>query len=178
MSDIRVNDLAVLSPSALDDTYNTIVFTSDGDTNQVVFEDAVAQAVQNLDYGVRTYTQIIDTSDVLTSNATPVAIAIPRVSGKTVYPISVNFAMNGSTTPYATNTVAALRYVGADVEIFSSDFLGKTINLGADAAQLTTSVGAGQTQIISDTDLEFFTKTGDPTAGDGNLIVAIAYLIY
>jgi hypothetical protein len=76
------------------------------------------------------------------------------------------------------NTVAALRYVGADVEIFSSDFLGKTINLGADAAQLTTSVGAGQTQIISDTDLEFFTKTGDPTAGDGNLIVGIAYLIY
>ena len=178
MSDIRVNDLAVLSPSALDDTYNTIVFTSDGDTNQVVFEDAVAQAVQNLDYGVRTYTQIIDTSDVLTSNATPITISISRDAGQSVFPISVNFGINGGTTPYATNTVAAIRYVGADIDMFTCDMLGRTNLTGAEVGAIVTSCGNAQTQVLSNTDLEFYTKTGDPTAGDGSLVIAVAYLIY
>ena len=71
MSDINVNDLATLSPSALDGDYYGIVFTPNGDTNKVVFEDAVEQAVQNVDYGVRVYLETIVTGDVLTSNSTP-----------------------------------------------------------------------------------------------------------
>ena len=178
MSDINVNDLATLSPSALDGDYYGIVFTPNGDTNKVVFEDAVEQAVKNVDYGVRIYLETISTGDVLTSNATPVTINIPRESGKTVFPLSVSFNINGGTTPYATNTVAAVRYVGADIDMFTCDVLGRTNLTGAEVATLVTTCGNAQTQVLSNTDLEFYTKTGDPTAGDGSLIIAVVYLIY
>ena len=178
MSDINVNDLATLSPSALDGDYYGIVFTPNGDTNKVVFEDAVEQAVQNVDYGVRVYLETIVTGDVLTSNSTPVTINIPREAGKSVIPLSVNFGINGGTTPYATNTVAAVRYVGADIDMFTCDMLGRTNLTGAEVGASVTTCGNAQTQVLSNTDLEFYTKTGDPTAGDGSLVIAVAYLIY
>jgi len=120
---------------------------------------------------------VIPSADVLTSNTTPVTLSIPRNAGETIQPISVNFGLNDSTSPYSTNTIAAIRCVGADVEMFSLDFLGKTINTGADLASLVTSVGVGQTQIISNVDLEFFTKNGNPSGGDGDVVVNLVYLI-
>ena len=178
MSDINVNDLSTLSPSALDGDYYGILFTPNGDTNKVVFEDAVEQAVKNVDYGVRVYLETIASADVLTSNATPVTISIPREAGKSVIPLSVNFGINGGTTPYATNTVAAVRYVGADVDMFTCDMLGRTNLTGAEVGAVVTTCGNAQTQVLSNTDLEFYTKTGDPTTGDGSLVIAVAYLIY
>jgi hypothetical protein len=178
MSDINVNDLATLSPSALDGDYYGVVFTPNGDTNKVVFEDAVEQAVKNVDYGVRYYLETIATGDVLTSNATPVTINIPRDAGKTVFPIWVNFVIDGGTTPYATNTVAAVRYVGADIDMFTCDVLGRTNLTGAEVGAAVTTCGNAQTQVLANTDLEFYTKTGNPTAGDGSLIIAVVYLIY
>jgi hypothetical protein len=176
MSDIRVNDLAVLSPSALDDTYNTIVFTSDGDTNQVAFEDAVAQANANKKQGLLRYQEVIASADVLASNATPITISIPRESGESIFPIKIVYGMNAILTPYATNTVAAVRFVGADVPISTCDMLGRTVT-GAELGSDYTTTAVGETQILATTDLEFYTQTGNPTAGDGTLTIDVFYYV-
>lgn len=176
MSSIRVNELATLSPSALDDTYDTIVFTSDGDTNKVVFEDAVAQANANNKEGLLRYQEVIDSADVLTSNATPITISIPREAGESIIPMKIVYGMSAIGTPYATNTIAAVRFVGADVPVSTCDMLGKTIT-GAELGSDYTTTAVGETQILSTTDLEFYTQTGNPTAGDGTLTIDVFYYV-
>jgi len=62
--------------------------------------------------------------------------------------------------------------------MFTCDMLGRTNLTGAEVGAVVTTCGNAQTQVLSNTDLEFYTKTGDPTTGDGSLVIAVAYLIY
>lgn len=175
MSDIRVNELETLAPSAINGDYYGIVFTADGDTNKVVFEDAVAQSFENAGNVVlKIEVIIIPSADVLTGNATPINLNITRASGQTIVPIYITAAIISSTTPYATNTTIAVRYVGADTDIFTSDMLART-DSNAVVMQPNYTVGAAQTQLLSDTDLEVYVKTGNPTAGDGVLVLGVTY---
>lgn len=118
----------------------------------------------------------IPSADVLTGNATPVNLNIPRSSGQTIVPSHITAAIISSTTPYATNTTIAVRYVGADTDMFTSDMLART-DANAVLMQPNYTVGAAQTQILSNTDLEVYVKTGNPTAGDGVLVLGVTYNI-
>lgn len=119
---------------------------------------------------------IIPSADVLTSGVTPVTLDINRESGQSVVPIGITASFASTTTPYATNTTIAVRHVGADTDLFTCDMLGRTTSYAV-MMQQNFTVGAGQTQIIDDEDLEVYTKGGNPTGGDGVLVIAATYVI-
>jgi len=122
------------------------------------------------------HVKLIPSADVLTSYATPINLDVPRLSGQSVVPIAVTASFASTTTPYATNTTIAVRHVGADADLFTLDMLGRTVT-DAVSMQQNFTVGAGQTQILNDADLEVYTKTGNPTAGNGILVIRSTYLL-
>jgi len=118
---------------------------------------------------------IIASADVLTSNATPINLSVPRQSGQTILPIAATVGIDSITTPYNTNTTLAVRYVGADTDLFTLDCLGRT-DSNAVQMEKNFTVGAGQSQILSNTDLEVYTKAGNPIGGNGNVSVGLIYV--
>jgi len=177
MSDIRVNDLAVLSPSALDDTYNTIVFTSDGDTNQVVFEDAVAQA--NANNGcvcLQEASLTIASADVLQLNSTPLTIVAAQGAGTAIEVVSASVKIDFNSAAYATNTFIQLIVNGATTAQYGGGILNATVATTKKLPEISTT-SATTTQLITNSALQVSTLTGNPTAGDSDITVRVLYRV-
>lgn len=177
MSDIRVNELAVLSPSAIDSTHNVIVFTSDGDTNQVVFEDAVAQANSNNGcVCLQEASLTIASADVLQLNSTPLTIVASQGAGTAIEVISASVDIDFNTTPYATNTFIQLIVSGATTAQYGAGILNATVATTKKLAEISTT-SATTTQLITNSSLQVSTLTGDPTAGDSDITVYVIYRV-
>lgn len=177
MSDIRVNDLAILSPSALDDTYNTIVFTSDGDTNQVVFEDAVAQANSNNGcVCLQEATLVIPTADVLQLNSTPLTIVSAQGAGTVIEVISAFVKIDFNSVAYATNTNLHIGTSTANTTILESNSLAATTST-IRMFVLFEATGAGNTQLVENQSVGVSVETGNPTAGDSDITIRVLYRV-
>ena len=173
---INVTDLAVKVSSALTAADQIMVFDQTGDTNRTPLFDAVAKANgENGQSVIKLHSQNIAAADMLTANATPIAVGITRAAGETVtpmFPIVATVVFNS--VAFATNTVLGLRYVGADQPIATCDILARTAT-GTVLFNPITSVGAAESQFLGDTDLEIYVLTGNPTAGDSVTNVSFQY---
>ena len=172
MSDINVNDLATLSPSALDGDYYGIVFTPNGDTNKVVLEDAVAQANSNNGcVCIEEAYLAISSADVLQLNSTPLTIVPAQGAGTAIEVISASVKMVYNSAAYATNT---------DLQLMAS---GGSINLARDTGVLFStsdkirSFALTEGDIIENTALVVTTRTGNPTTGDSDITVYVTYRV-
>ena len=178
MSDIRVNELAVLSPSALDDTYNTIVFTSDGDTNQVVFEDAVAQANSNNGcVCLQEASLTIASADVLQLNSTPLTIVAAQGVGTAIEVLSASINIDFNTSAYATNTNLLIKNSTANTDQFRGGAVLESTVSTFKSLILTEPSGATDTQIIDNDALKVTVSGGNPTAGDSDITVYVTYRV-
>jgi len=178
MSDINVNDLATLSPSALDGDYYGIVFAPNGDTNKVVFEDAVAQANSNNGcVCLQEASLTIASADVLQLNSTPLTIVAAQGVGTAIEVLSASVNVDFNTTPYATNTTLLLITNGAtDSQFRGGNLLNSSVsNIRIfESNSVTTST---TTQIIENAALTVKVDTGDPTAGDSDITVSVLYRV-
>jgi len=120
--------------------------------------------------------QQIPSANILTSYDTPVLLNLPRVAGETLVVIKVVVNVDFNTVAYATNTTLGIRFVGADVDILTCDILARTI-IGAKEFVIVTTVGDAQTQLIDDADIEVYTKSGNPTAGDSAVKISVVYFV-
>lgn len=171
---INVTDLAVKIPDALTTADQVMVFDQTGDTNRTPLFEAVAKAnEENGAAQLSFHTQNIAAAAMLTGNATPIAVSITRAAGETISPVSIVGSLVFNSVAFATNTVIGLRYVGADIPIATCDLLARTASGTVNFIPVTT-VGAAQSQFLTDTDLEIYVLTGDPTAGDS--VTAISFL--
>ena len=95
---VNINDLDTLSPSALNGDYYGIVFDAAGDTNKVVFEDAVSQANSNNGCVCIQETSVVITSaEMLNLFTTPKEIIPAQGAGTIIEPISVIGKMYNNT---------------------------------------------------------------------------------
>ena len=175
MSDINVNDLSTLSPSALDGDYYGIVFTPNGDTNKVVFEDAVAQANSNNGcVCLQEASLTIASADVLQLNSTPLTIVAAQGSGTAIEVISASAKITYGTVQYATNTVLQLFTNGGDgaqVEWIATF-------LSSDTDRISRAIDfSDKSNLIENADLVVRVDTGDPTAGDSDITVYVLYRV-
>jgi hypothetical protein len=150
--------------------------TPDGQPYKVEISQLVAKMQQDAgDTGVKLHTQNIQPADMLNGGTTPIPVSIARQAGETIAPI---FPIVGSlvfnSAAFATNTVIGIRYVGADEPIATCDLLGRTASGTVNFAPVTT-VAAGDSQYLLDTDLEIYVIGGDPTAGDSVTAVSFNY---
>lgn len=173
MAEIAINELETLSPSAVDSNYYGLVFTADGDTNKVVFEDAVAQANLNNDsLQIKSASVTIPTAQVLTLNSSPVTI-VSGVSGKILVPISAIFRATYNSATYATNTSLAIRHTSSSTALVTASAkLGFTAN---SINQFDLRADTVADQLISGANMEVYVPTGDPTTGDSDITIDVKY---
>ena len=178
MADIRINELETLSPSAIDGSYYAMVFTSDGDTNKVVFQDAVAQANENNGcVCLQTASLTIATADVLQLNSTPLTIVAAQGAGTVIEVISAFMKMTYNSATYATNVGLAIGCSGADEpQVISATALNASASSIRKLA-VDSTFAATDTQIIENTALEVYVLTGDPTTGDSDITVHVLYRV-
>lgn len=178
MSDINVNDLATLSPSALDGDYYSIVFTADGDTNKVVLEGAVAQANSNNGcVCLQEASLTIASADVLQLNSTPLTIVAAQGAGTLIEVISASASIDFNTTAYTTNTPLQLS-LGGDAILgqIGTNFLASTVSKTT-SSFTRQSATAGQTQSLENNALIVTNSVGDPAAGDSDITVYVLYRV-
>jgi len=176
MSDINVNDLATLSPSALDGDYYGIVFTPNGDTNKVVFEDAVAQANSNNGcVCLQEASLTIASADVLQLNSTPLTIVAAQGAGTAIEVISASVKIAFGSVAYATNTSLVIGS-GGNSHYLEIDCLAATVSTMRKFADVEVTSNTA-TSIVENSGAGISVFSGDPTAGDSDITVYVLYRV-
>jgi hypothetical protein len=173
---IQLLDLPQAAIGEIDGGNFAYMVTPDGRPFKVDISEMVAKMQADAgDTGVKLHTQNIAAAAMLNGGTTPIPVSIARQAGETISPI---FPIVGSlvfnSAAFATNTVIGLRYVGADEPIATCDLLGRTAS-GTVNFEPVTTVAAGDSQYLLDTDLEIYVIGGDPTAGDSVTAVSFGY---
>lgn len=167
---ISLLNIPLAAPAEIQAGQFAYIVTPDGQPYKVKIDEMVAKVG-----GVELHTQNIPAADMLNGNTTPIPVTIARQAGETIAPI---FPIVGSlvfnTAAFATNTVIGIRYVGADEPIATCDLLGRTAS-GTVNFVPVTSVAAGDSQYLLDTDLEIYVLGGDPITGDSVTAVSFRY---
>lgn len=118
----------------------------------------------------------IGSSDILTLGTTPVPFGLNVPTDTFPDVLTAKCFRPDVDTEYATNTVVAIRCVGADDPLFTLDFLGKTTTgTGAFFMERYVSTNVNNKQIIPNTDLEVYVVGGDPTGGTFNMELGITF---
>ena len=148
-----------------------------------IIQDIIDSALNSLDdaaspttiYSTRI---VIPSADVLTSYTSPVALLTNLNAGQAYVVLpSTTVTTEFGTTPYATNTTCEIYADGAtDVMLVFQTVLNSTLTRTTFGAQ-QQAASAADTQIIDGADVYFKTRTGDPTAGDGDVIINLQYII-
>lgn len=153
-----------------------------GDDGKVVtydnsIKEFVASYLSSSNFGVNfkgiNFTETYITSgQLLTSNTTPITLLSPSGSLTEVeVPIMFVLRYKYGSTAYTTNTTIDIEYTGpaATELVASKNCLGFTVT-GIDFLP-PASVGTPHVRITPNYSLQLSTRTGDPLAGDGDLIV-------
>lgn len=124
---------------------------------------------------VQDITVTIPSASVLTANGSPVEVIPAPGAGKIIKLISGVKKVDYGTTPYATNTNWRLQYEGAASGINTVQTIDQNATkydiLGFAALSNYAAVD------IENKAVEFFVQTGNPTAGDSDLVFNLQYVI-
>jgi hypothetical protein len=114
----------------------------------------------------------LTTAQVLALNTTPITI-IAGQTGKEIQVLSASIHLKYNTTAYATNTNMALKAAstGATITQARIDISQTSDTLGAFAMSEVNN------NIVTGDALQVTVLTGDPTAGDSDIVVNILYRI-
>lgn len=127
--------------------------------------------------GLLLATPSMTSAQILNSNTTPVTLIAAPGAGKYIQLISVVCHSKFLTAAYATNLAGRLRYVGSTPVIVSFTaglILGQAISVFIEGVMQITTTGAST---FTNSAVEYFTATGNPTAGGGSFQWYITYLI-
>jgi hypothetical protein len=149
-----------------------------------VIQDVIDSCLNSIDDAaspttIYSTTVTIPSADVLTMNTTPVELIPSAGDGKAIicFDTTTLTSLFG-TTAYATNTdVEVYTKDSTDVQLF---FSGGINNNGADKTMrgsVQTASGASDLQIIANKPIMASVKTGNPTAGDGDIVFNLQYII-
>jgi len=160
-------------------TPTALSFGTDGGVLQRSGTSLVTSLLSAANFGstvapVKYATYNLSSSEILNSFTTPVTV-LAGEAGLTHVPLFVVFETTFGTTAYATNTNAIISAVGSSIRIVTQTGLLAFAASGLMATPITGN-GAFQTNIVKGAALTFGTLTGNPTAGDGTILVHIYYI--
>lgn len=125
------------------------------------------------------YTSLsIASASILTLNATPLTIVSAPGAGYAIQAIAGSYKLTFNSVAYATNTRLELITSGASIAQLqsSSNSLAATVTQHGQIIN-AVNVAAGNTQILENAALQVKVSTGNPTAGNSNMVVYLAYRI-
>ena len=130
---------------------------------------------------VKTLSVTIPTASVLTLFATPITIIPAQGAGTYVEIISATMQMTfgGAGVAYATNGIMRLLTTGAVIGQCSwtanGGLFGTTTRMVS--ATMTTPTAVGDTQLIANTAVVCQVDTGNPTAGNSDIVIKVCYRV-
>ena len=119
----------------------------------------------------------ISSAEILTTNSVPTVFPIDAPgAGYILLPITSLVSYDFVSVVYGTNTTIGIYYTGGVLPIYDLTQVPGTdiITLGADAI---SSYNAVPNIPIENATLELREPTGDPTGGDGTLVIYLWYII-
>jgi hypothetical protein len=114
----------------------------------------------------------LTTAQVLDLNSTPITI-VGAISGKEIQVVSASFHLKYNTTAYATNTTLALRSSSSTGSVLQAETV---INGSADAIGVF-GLNSGTNNIVTGDALVATVLTGNPTAGDSDIVIDVLYRV-
>jgi hypothetical protein len=180
MADTPTINATALTPivaGAITTGQQVTIYDQSGNAGRAAIEDVVAAAnTLNGCVCVKTAGVQIASADILTLGSTPVPFGLTVPTDTFPDILTAKCFRPDVDNAYATNTVVAIRCVGADQPLFTLDFLGKTATgTGAFFMERNYSTGVNDTQIISGADLEVYVVGGNPSGGTFDMAVGITF---
>jgi hypothetical protein len=111
-------------------------------------------------------------AQVLALNSTPITI-VAGISGKEIQVVAASAHLKYNTSTYATNTTMVLKAASSGALVYQSTF---SIDEASDTLGNFRIVGQ-RTNIVTGDALQAFVLTGNPTAGDSDIVVDVLYRI-
>lgn len=171
-NEINITDLSTKAAAALTTGDSIITFSSDGDTNQTPFYEAVDAANDaNGCVCVKVAELTLTTAQILAGFTTPVQFGLTVAAGVYIKPLSIDLFSDYAGVAYATNINLRVRAVGSSTYISSYD-----ISFAADQFAPLSISGTAGIQFITAVDLEAYIATGNPTAGTSDITLYMTYL--
>jgi hypothetical protein len=153
---------------------NGKLVTYDFASKQFVASFLSASSLPSTFKGINITETYITSGQLLTSNTTPITLLPASGSISTVeIPVMIVLRYKYGTTAYTTNTTIDIEYTGPTVTeaIASKNCLGFTVT-GIDFVP-PVAFGTPVVRISPNYSLQLSTRTGNPAAGDGDLIVYV-----
>lgn len=175
---INITDLSTKAAAALTTGDSIITFTSDGDTNQTPFYEAVAQA--NTENGcacMQEASLLITSAQVLALNATPLTIVAAQGTGYVIEVLAASVSITYGTAAYATNVNIQLITDGATGAQFKGGVLDATVSCIRKLQEQLITLPTTTTQLIANAALKVSVETGNPATGDSDITVRILYRV-
>jgi hypothetical protein len=121
----------------------------------------------------------IPSAQVLTSNTTPVILIAAPGAGYYINVINIKNKMLFRTAAYTTNLGGRVGFPTATINAFNlNDILDATLTKRTQPPIITdTATVASVTQYLENQPLQYTTATGNPAAGDGDLVIDITFQI-
>lgn len=117
-------------------------------------------------------TTVIQSSEVLTLNTTPVLVVNAAPSGSVVYPVRAVVQFTDGTTNYATNTQLV---IGTTTTVDDVNFqLSGDIS---DASNALFLASGGNPSTAEGDSLSAYVTTGNPTAGNYDITITVYYYL-
>lgn len=172
-----IKNLPVASPADYLKTTAIVLDVTDPTTGQITTKQGTLESLkENYSCNINCASLSIASADVLQLNSTPLTIVSAAGAGNAIEVVSASVKINFNTAAYATNIQLELICSGADLEQFRMPCLDATVSKVVRMYPVS-SIAAGNTQIITNTDLQVSVSSGDPTAGDSEIDVFVLYRI-
>jgi hypothetical protein len=169
----RFSQYPAASSTDYTDDVTFLILAPDGTVKQATLEGLN----DNYFGGIRFATVTIPTSEVLTLNSVPKAFGLTVPTGYHVEILGASATIQYGSAAYATNTQLQLTNGGAAaLGTIGNNFLASTVSKTTTSYSQTNPT-AGQTQVLTATDVFVTNTTGEPITGDSNIAVGITYRI-
>ena len=167
------NDLDLLAGSALAGLTSAEIQRLIGVTSNI--QTQLNAKANSADFSglvsIETFDVTIPSSEILTSNSTPINLVPARGANTVIVPIKITGQLIYGTTPYATNGEFDI-YCGGSIPCFAfgddNNFLFGTVSRIVNATERVLA-GATDTVYIANSPLTLQTSDGNPTGGDSNV---------
>lgn len=167
----RFSQYPAASSTDYTDDASFLILAPDGTVKQATLEGLN----DNYFGGIRFATVTIPTAEVLTLNSVPKAFGLTVPTGYHVEILGASASIVYNSAAYATNTQLQLTNGGtAALGTIGNNFLASTITKRS-TSYSPTNPTAGQTQVLSATDVFVTNTTGEPATGDSDIEVGITF---
>ena len=165
----NLDQLTAVTSSTTGDKYH--LFRS-GVDYKIDFDDLKSSINLNTINSIKV---VIASTDVLTSNGTPVLCIPAPPAGYAIRLGECSISLEFNTIAYATNLDVQLFTDTATIMSKDVRVLDATASTHRIFHNTTTTGGATDTELIESKGIYFKTKTGNPTAGDSDITLYIDY---